>query len=84
MRPKQQCPNGCPHAHVAKIGLPVATILGPLLLQLQHVPQAQRVIGCVARRSRSALTQRRNTTTRYSLVGNLLADLPSGGAFLVP
>ncbi len=42
------------------------------------MPQAERVTGCVAPQSGSALTQRRDTTTRSVRVGNLLADLPSG------
>ncbi len=43
------------------------------------MPQAQRVIGCAQRtRQGTALTQRRDTTTRSVRVGKALADLPSG------
>jgi hypothetical protein len=45
---------------------------------MERLPQAQRVIGCGAWRSRLALTQRRATTTRSPFVGKVLADLPSG------
>ncbi len=41
------------------------------------MPQAQRVTAA-QRPEGIAVTQRRETHPRYSLVGNLLADLPRG------
>jgi hypothetical protein len=41
------------------------------------MPEAQRV-KAAQRPKGSALTRRRATTTRFSIVGNPLADLPSG------
>jgi hypothetical protein len=43
----------------------------------QYMPEAQRVTAA-QRPSGTAVTQRRATTTRFSLVGKLGADLPSG------
>ncbi len=48
------------------------------LLNTQHTPQAQRVTGCAAPRSGSALTRRWDMNTRSPSVGIRRADLPSG------
>jgi len=68
----------CPHARVQRGWPPSSYTLRSTLLNDAHAPQAQRVIGCAAPRSGSALTQRWATTTRSCCVGNPLADLPSG------